>query len=242
MNEGDDDMNAIQIGPAIIQQSWIVIGTGLITGYLLLTYNSPFKGEKGKELRETIGNSVFIFILTFLFGTFVLQIDLVFQDPIAVISYPSGVQELYLATIFTTMYLIFSSMKKKVALIQYVHGLLYFLLVANLLFEFWVQRKGSGLLGETTIIPWNNHPISLYMIVVSAVLLVILLKIQLMTVEKSVIIIFVTWTVALNITGLLDDYPVYFGIPVTQLFYVFLLTIAVGLVALKLLKNMGVYK
>ncbi|WP_088074152.1 hypothetical protein [Litchfieldia alkalitelluris] len=236
-------MNAIQVGPAIIQQSWIVIGSGLVVGYLLLTFSSPFKGEGGKEIRETIGNSVITFILTFLFGTFIFQIDMVIRDPIAVMSYPSGEQELYLATIFTITYLMYSSIKNKVGPFEYVHGLLYYLLPTSFIFEFWVQRNGREMWdGISVILPWDNHPISLYMLVFSAILLIILLKIESVKVEQKVINILLIWTITLNLTALLDDYPVYFGIPVTQWFYLFLLSIVLGLVVINQIKKKGFYK
>lgn len=54
------------LGPLQIKFNWIVVAIGLIFGYVLLTYSSPFKGEKYKKEREIVVNSMMYFIIVYI--------------------------------------------------------------------------------------------------------------------------------------------------------------------------------
>src|SRR5690554_5524330 len=114
----------IHLGPMNIKVVWIIIGGGLILGYFLLAFSSSFKGQEWKKLRETVSNSLFIFIMTYFFGTIVFKFSTFISDPLSVLSYPSGQNELFLGTGLIAVYLIYSSRADHTSLQTYIHALM----------------------------------------------------------------------------------------------------------------------
>ncbi|ADU29594.1 hypothetical protein [Evansella cellulosilytica] len=234
--------SAVQLGPFIIQIAWIVLAGGLVTGYLLLTYSSPFRGSTWSDFRETVSTSIGMFIMAFFFGTIPLKINIFISDPLAVISYPSGRAELYLAILLMVTYLLYSNVKKKVSLTMYLHGLLYILLPTSFIHAFFTQKIGQKIWEPVShFMPWSNHPVFLYMMFINAILLIWLLRLEKKQIntESKVISIYFLWVLSHLTIALVDRSPIFFSIPITPVFYFGLLIIGIGVYISRLVKKKG---
>lgn len=215
----------LQIGPLNIKVIWLIVGGGLMTGYLLLAFGSIFKGGDWKKLRETVSNSLFVFIISYLFGTIVFKFSTFISDPLSVLSYPSGQNELFLATGLFVVYLIYSSRANHTSLLTYLHAIMHILLPVTIIYAFFQQKVGIEVGILANILPWNTHPISLYTIILGGVLLLFLLNKKQ---NEYGLLIYLLWTGGMSGIQALNMSTEFFGIPVTQIYYLFLLIIGIG--------------
>ncbi|MBB5174045.1 hypothetical protein [Texcoconibacillus texcoconensis] len=217
----------LQLGSLLIPYPWLIIATGLFIGYFLLTYVSSFKEDRWKSLRETVVNGVIWFIFSFLFGSILFHIETFLSDPLAVLSYPSGGQELYLSILVVIGYFVYASVQKNIPIHLYLHALLTPLFSSSFLYAFFEQTQGESVKGWVAeISPWANHPVSLYMMFFSACFLVWILSLQ--VVEKSskhVLTIYFLWVFSQLMVSSFMTHPLFFGVPITNVFFYFLLFI-----------------
>src|SRR5690554_432882 len=155
----------IQLGPLNVKVAWLIVAGGLIAGYLLLAYSSPFKGNDRKKFRETIGNGLSIFIVSYFFGTIIFKFTTFISDPLSIISYPSGQKELFFATALFALYLLYSSRSVGLSVLIYIHALMYIVLPVTIVHAFFEQKQGAPVEILESILPWGTHPTSLYTIV-----------------------------------------------------------------------------
>lgn len=103
---------AIILGPLVLKATLIVTVLGLLGGVLFVYFTSPFN----KDIVKLHVNKLFDVILYFIIFTIVskvlLNIELFFEDPVAVLAYPSDSKAFYLASI-TTLIVIGFSLKKQ---------------------------------------------------------------------------------------------------------------------------------
>ena len=220
--------SSIELGPLLIKESWIVLSIASILGYLLLAYFSSLKGKAWKPFREQIGNGIIFFIVFYMFGSIIFNLPMFLTDPLAVLSYPSGKKELYLAFVVLTIYWTVMSLKTHIPLSKYLHASLYILLPAKFGYAFFEGNSGEGV-GEylAFIVPWTHHPVSLYSMVISGGLLIWLITMKNTNEGKKTGLLFMLWVFSEFLINMTLVFPQFFGIPVTLYFYLFLFGLGV---------------
>ncbi|MBM7631486.1 hypothetical protein [Geomicrobium sediminis] len=130
-----------QLGPFVIQYEMLLVFISVALGVSFLRYFSPMQHRDDKAIREVVYNGLLTLFVTMQFGTLVMRPELLVTDPLSAIAYPSGRQELWLATIIVMVYFLYASWRHQHALQRIFIGLLLVLIPAEMVYV-TVQSTG----------------------------------------------------------------------------------------------------
>lgn len=108
------------------------IGLGAAVFYLVSDFES---GQKKKQIEEALSQIVNFVLFNWL-SKILLNLPLLFSDPLAVLAYPSDSRAFYLAIFFSTAFLVYGMKSKGIQGWPLVQTLLYLLLPAAFFYEF----------------------------------------------------------------------------------------------------------
>lgn len=103
---------AIILGPLIIKGTLVVTIIGLFGGALFLYLTSPLDQEKKKIHMNKMVDGFLYLMIFIIVAKIILNMPLFFEDPVAVLAYPSNSTALYLALAMTIGVMVVSKQKK----------------------------------------------------------------------------------------------------------------------------------
>ncbi|GGC94511.1 hypothetical protein GCM10007216_26550 [Thalassobacillus devorans] len=201
------------LGPLIIKSTWIITIVSIIAGGLFYRYYSRFSQAKKKRMEDSLFSLLLTFIFTYFFGKIVFHFSLFFQDPPAILAYPSGKNEFYLAAVLTFAHALFLLRKKQMDGRELLFsGMMVFfpaLLLKNFLDAMLLQNG-----------------MELPIIVKLFVLSVFVLLFAFQTVDKShVIYLWLAWLLSEWLLTFIAPFPMLFGVIVAT-WFIFTLMVA----------------
>ncbi|PYZ97793.1 hypothetical protein CR205_04150 [Alteribacter lacisalsi] len=217
--------NAVQLGQIIIPYWMIYIGLSLSAAFLYLKFFSPFKGKDGRNVRDKTANMIILFAVVFQFGSALYNLPLLIRDPLAVLSYPSGTKEFYTGLAVVIVYALYMHRKKLMSLHHTFSGLFFVLITADFLFSFLTGRSGEEL--SSGLFPFvSHHPLSLYTMILSAGILVLISKNAIRIRHAALIFALGKWGISL-----FDSSDMFFHLYGMNSFYILLAAAALLLTA-----------
>ncbi|MCE7793960.1 hypothetical protein K8O68_16350 [Salipaludibacillus sp. CUR1] len=161
------------LGPLMIPVITVVVLLSVIGGLLYLRYLSPYKYKSDYQVRDLTANTLILTAVIYFFGSVPLNFSAFVNDPVSILSYPSGQNEFFLAITAAIIYLVFKLSRQKVKVTDTLAGVFYVVLVADLLFAFAVTETGKPLEGGLSgLLPFTEHPVSLYTMGLSLIFLI----------------------------------------------------------------------
>lgn len=118
---------AIILGPLIIKATLVVTILGLFGGALFLYLTSPLDQEKKKLHMNKLIDSVLYLMIFTIVAKITLNMSLFFEDPVAVLAYPSNSTALYLALVMTVVVMVMSKQKDVMLSWGFIDSLFRFL-------------------------------------------------------------------------------------------------------------------
>lgn len=116
------------------------IAVGLISFYLISNLPRETKKQQINEIiSQTINFIVFIWI-----AKVILKFPLFIEDPLAVLAHPSNSNAFYLAILFTSLLLIYKSIRRKINLSVFLEAFIQVFLTASFLYEFIQYISGNN--------------------------------------------------------------------------------------------------
>ncbi|TMW72995.1 hypothetical protein [Alteribacter natronophilus] len=163
--------NVFQAGSLLIPYWMFYLAGSLAAGFLYLKFFSSYKESRWHHVRDKTADTVIIFVLVFQFGTAVLHLPMLLEDPLAVLSYPSGSAEFYTALLFTSAYVIYLHFRNISRLKHTLTGIFLVLVVSDFVFSFLAQRSGEEI--GTPLQALSHHPVGLYTMLLCTLVLVL---------------------------------------------------------------------
>lgn len=111
----------------------VSIAIGLISFYL---FSDHSKDEKKKYL-EALTSQLINFIIFIWVGKILLNLSLFIEDPLAVLAYPGDSGAFYLAVLFTSLNIIYHSIRKKLDLLTFSETFAHVFLIGLFFYEFY---------------------------------------------------------------------------------------------------------
>lgn len=118
---------AIILGPLIIKATLVVTILGLFGGALFLYLTSPLDQEKKKLHMNKLIDSVLYLMIFTIVAKIILNMSLFFEDPVAVLAYPSNSTALYVALVMTVVVMVMSKQKDVMLSWGFIDSLFRFL-------------------------------------------------------------------------------------------------------------------
>ncbi|PRO67188.1 hypothetical protein [Alkalicoccus urumqiensis] len=208
-------MNGVlSIGPFTITQTMLAVAASLAGAYLYVRYGTQLQEEKYTAVREAGINVLTMGLITFMFGTAVIRFPLLLSDPLAVLSYPGGADELLLSGVVMAVYSVWQ--RKKLSLSGNALAVQVFtiLIAAEIGFHFLQPSTGSG----TAVLPVENHPISAYIITAGAVFLYWLHH-RTKRMELQITAVLGMWALSRWMIGFFDAGHTFFMVPVPGMYF-----------------------
>lgn len=113
-----------------------VIIISLAVGIIFYYFSSDLpKKEKKKYIDELISQLV-NFILFIWAGKILLNLSVFIQDPLAILAYPGDSNAFYLAILFTSITVIYKTLRNKINLFVFAKGFTYIFLVSLFIYKF----------------------------------------------------------------------------------------------------------
>ncbi|CQR47919.1 hypothetical protein BN1058_02253 [Paraliobacillus sp. PM-2] len=88
---------AIMIGPFVVKMSLLMLIGSLVMGFLFFWITSPWKKDETRYYLDQIANALFFFVIALFIGKVFLNLSLFFEDPLAVLAFPSDSTVFYFA-------------------------------------------------------------------------------------------------------------------------------------------------
>ncbi|HLR71407.1 MAG TPA: hypothetical protein VK085_08240 [Pseudogracilibacillus sp.] len=180
---------------------------GFIFYYIL---SEESKDRKKKQLDHVL-SLLINFIIFIWVGKILLNMKTFFQDPLAILAYPSNNGAFYIAFVLTMFYIAYQIHRKKLDGIDLFTTFVPIFAAASFIFEFF------QLVVEENHYAWK--PLILWMILLFAYLL---LQGRIRQVQLN-LLIFTSWGIGQLILYVINVNPSIFGYVVTPLFYVILI-------------------
>ncbi|HLO12651.1 MAG TPA: hypothetical protein VK190_10580 [Pseudoneobacillus sp.] len=110
-------MNVIQIGSLSIMLKWVVLGSGILIGLVVIKWwlQKTQMKEKSKKIFDTLTNSLFVLILVWKGSLILLEPKLILKSPISILYFTGGTKGLVIATLISLIYFIYKNMKIKIS-------------------------------------------------------------------------------------------------------------------------------
>ncbi|TVP81957.1 MAG: hypothetical protein EA344_12290 [Alkalicoccus sp.] len=202
--------DALSIGPFTIPFTTLMAAAALAAAYIYIRYGTDFQKEKYKKIREEGLNILAAGIIVFLFGTVVLRFPAFLSDPLAVLSYPGGAEEMLLAASVMTLYSIMQS-KKHFLSGTALFGMIFTILIAGeLVYHFFQPSAG---ISAGSLLPFAAHPVSFYIIAAGGAVLYWMHH-RKVNLEQAVFPAVVIWAFSRWVIGFSDTMHTFFMVPV----------------------------
>lgn len=197
-------------GPFTLTFTVLALFMSAAAGIIYITYFSPYAGKETSVARDVSINALGFGLIIYIFGSVILYLPAFVSDPMAVLSYPSGIEELMLAFTLSFAFLFYQVKKKKLAGEAIVGILAGFLLVAEMIFAVFLPSPGreAAWIGE--------HPVSLYIIVTGAAILYWIYR---KTALPDLLLAAAAWGASRYVIALVDRRPSFFTVPVNEVYY-----------------------
>lgn len=114
---------AILLGPLVIKATLIVTILGLVGGGLLFYYTSPYEQALKKLHSNKLLDIVLYTMIFTIVAKVILNVSLFFDDPVAVLAYPSDSTAFYLATLGVVVVMAWSLIKTRTELVPLIDSL-----------------------------------------------------------------------------------------------------------------------
>ncbi|MGM0523645.1 MAG: hypothetical protein ACQER2_06345 [Bacillota bacterium] len=114
---------AILLGPLVIKATLIVTMLGLVGGGLLFYYTSPYEQALKKLHSNKLLDIVLYTMIFTIVAKVILNMSLFFDDPVAVLAYPSDSTAFYLATGGVIIVMAWSLVKARTELVPLIDSL-----------------------------------------------------------------------------------------------------------------------
>jgi len=200
-------------GPAMIPVVTVVVLLSIISGFLYLRFFSPYKNKTDDDIRDISSNAIILTAIVYLFSSIPLNFSQFISDPMAIISYPSGHQEFFLGIIAALTYLTVHHVRQKIMFIDSLSAIIYVILISDFLFAFLVSETGRPIDGGPIgVLPFSEHPVSLYTMILSMIILLWLKKSGRLTDQLKLIRIVSVWAFGKWLISLVHWSPQFFNI------------------------------
>jgi hypothetical protein len=203
--------HAWMVGPVLIQLNMIFAIAAFAAAFVLLRYFSPLR--ENLPVRDGVQNAFLWGLFALIFSTAFFQIPLLFRDPLAVLSYPSGSREAAVSVIVVLTAVLYDMRKKGTNAASLTHGIAFVLFSADIVYTFFTQPAGMD-------ISWLPvpHPVALYTMGVSFIGLVILFRINQ---SRWSYYVLAGWMLSQFLISLAERLPHFFLVTVQPGFYFF---------------------
>jgi hypothetical protein len=114
---------AILLGPLVIKATLIVMLLGLVGGGLFFYYTSPYDNTLKKRHSNKLLDVVLYTMIFTIVAKVILNVSLFFDDPVAVLAYPSDSSAFYLATGGVIVVMAWSLIKTRTELVPLIDSL-----------------------------------------------------------------------------------------------------------------------
>ncbi|WP_147803235.1 hypothetical protein [Alkalicoccus halolimnae] len=131
------------IGPFTLSFAVLAAAAAFAGAAAYIKYGSPYQGKENRQLREVLYNAFAFGLIIYLFGSAVFMLPRLFTDPMAVLSYPSGFQELLLAGASAAVYLFYSVKKYHLKGKEVLGAFLTVIITAEMIFVLFMPPAGS---------------------------------------------------------------------------------------------------
>ncbi|WML60507.1 hypothetical protein [Neobacillus sp. PS2-9] len=110
-------MNVIQIGSLTIMLKWVLLGSAILLGLVVikLWLQRTQTKENNKKIFDTLTNSLFIMILAWKGSLILLEPKLILKSPLSFLYFTGGTKGLVIATLISFMYFIYKNMKAEIS-------------------------------------------------------------------------------------------------------------------------------
>ena len=110
-------MNVIQIGSLTIMLKWVLLGSAILLGLVVikLWLQRTQTKENNKKIFDILTNSLFILILAWKGSLILLEPKLILKSPLSILYFTGGTKGLEIATLISFMYFIYKNMKVKIS-------------------------------------------------------------------------------------------------------------------------------
>ncbi|WP_051353255.1 hypothetical protein [Thalassobacillus devorans] len=203
------------VGPLIIKSSWIITIISIIAGGMFYRYYSRFAKEKQKQMEDSLFSLLLTFVFTYFFGKVVFHFSLFIQDPPAILAYPSGRNEYYLAAVLTFVHAMSLLRKRKLDGRELLFSGLMVFLPALLLKTFL-----------DALVLQNGMDFSIILELVVLSVFVLLFAFHVLKIS-DVIYIWVAWLLSKWLLAFITPFPILFGVIVDSWFLLALIAAAV---------------
>ncbi|NJP36137.1 hypothetical protein [Alkalicoccus luteus] len=144
---------AWMIGPALIQLSWIYFGIALTISWVVLRWLTVYRHHP--NAREEALNALLTGILVTVFSKIIFRFPILLEDPMTVLTYPSGWREA-LAGLAAAGVILYRA-QRKAAIRELIPAAALLFLMTHAVYTVFSQPTGIGI-----------HPAALYMLIASA--------------------------------------------------------------------------
>lgn len=198
-------------GPFTLTFTVLALFLSAAAGIIYITYFSPYAGKETSVARDVSINALGLGLIIYIFGSVILHLPAFVSDPMAVLSYPSGIEELMLAFTFSFVFLYYQVKKKKLSGETIVGILTGFFLAAEIIFAVILPSPGR----ETAWI--GAHPVSFYILVTGAAFLYWTYR---KTTLPHLLFAIASWGASRYVIALVDRRPSFFTVPVDEVYYI----------------------
>jgi len=169
---------AILLGPLVIKATLIVTLLGLVGGGLFFYYTSPYENAIKKLHSNKLLDIVLYTMIFTIVAKVLLNVSLFFDDPVAVLAYPSDSTAFYLATLGVVVVMAWSLIKTRTELVPLIDSL----------FRLIVGSQFVQLFLTLTLTTYHVSMLQLGLLFITLLLLVFLTKQPLNLVMETAII------------------------------------------------------
>ena len=207
--------DALSIGPFTIPFTTLMAAAALAAAYIYIRYGTDFQKEKYKKIREEGLNILAAGIIVFLFGTVLLRLPAFFSDPLAVLSYPGGAEEMLLAAAVMMIYSVIQVKKHALDGAALFRVIFTMFIAAELIYHFFQPSAGDS---TGSLLPFAAHPVSFYIITVGGIVLYWIHH-KKGSLEQMVLPAVVIWAFSRWLIGFFDTVHTFFMVPVPGAYF-----------------------
>lgn len=202
-----------------------VLVISLALALSLFYFFSDLSKDERKKYTDELISQLVNFILFIWAGKILLNISLFFQDPLAVLAYPSDSKAFYLAILFTAIIIFYKKKRGNLNLIVFAEAFTYVFLVAVFIYEFiqFILSKNQFSIG--------------YLVLFLILLLLFYVMKGRVKVHTLLLTTLIVLTIGLLVLGVIYPYVALFGYLIEQWFI--LLFFTASLVSLFLIGRNG---
>lgn len=181
-----------------------------LAGFLLFYLTNPLSKEKKKQHIEEITSQLINFVIYIWLGKLVVNIEILVQDPLTILAYPSNSSAFYVAAFLSLLTNLYKVIKHDFNIFHFLQSFLPVFLAASFIFE-CIKITSSG-----TLYDWQ------YLSVLVVLLLIYMFVYERMT-NMIMLLLFLFWSISQLVLSWSLAFTTVFGYIIAPTFFIMLI-------------------